>query len=134
MPTIILFTGAPHSLEFLRRVLPRYWLFLLVRIKKTFLVKKTAFWPIQQDVLYSCPTLFCFNFWIQHYKLCFKRELYPEPYLEPCKTSKVEWFVKYLTAATSKTWTGTLDLEVMITFQIEMLQLPNFGHMTTSII
>ena len=58
--------------------------------------------------LYSA-FFFSFNFCIQHYKLCFKRELYPEPYLEPCKTSKMEWLVKYLTAATSKTWTGTLD-------------------------
>ena len=31
-------------------------------------------------------------------------------------------------------WSNPYKIEVMITFLIEMLQLPNFGHMTTSII
>ena len=31
-------------------------------------------------------------------------------------------------------WSNPYKIEVMITFFIEMLQLPNFGHMTTSII
>ena len=31
-------------------------------------------------------------------------------------------------------WSNPYKVEVMITFLIEMLQLPNFGHMTTSII
>ena len=115
MPTIILFTGTLHNLEFLRRVLPRYWLFLLIRIKKTFLVKKTALgrssWMSYIHAQLYSVFFLSFNFRIQDYKLCFRTvlELYPEPYLEPCKTIKMEWFVKYLTGATSKTWTGTLD-------------------------
>ena len=31
-------------------------------------------------------------------------------------------------------WSNPYKIEVMITFPIEMLQLPNFGHMTASII
>ena len=31
-------------------------------------------------------------------------------------------------------WSNPYKIEVMITFLIEMLQLPNFGHVTTSII
>ena len=31
-------------------------------------------------------------------------------------------------------WSNPYEIEVMITFLKEMLQLPNFGHMTTSII
>ena len=31
-------------------------------------------------------------------------------------------------------WSNPYKIEVMITFLIEMLQLPDFGHMTTSII
>ena len=31
-------------------------------------------------------------------------------------------------------WSNPYKIEVMITFLIEMLQLPNFGHMITSII
>ena len=31
-------------------------------------------------------------------------------------------------------WSTPYKIEVMITFLIELLQLPNFGHMTTSII
>ena len=31
-------------------------------------------------------------------------------------------------------WSNSYKTEVMLTFLIEMLQLPNFGHMTTSII
>ena len=31
-------------------------------------------------------------------------------------------------------WSNPYKIEVMITFLIEILQLPNFGHMTTSII
>ena len=88
--------------------------FFVNKDKKNFSIKENCFvadpagWMSYIHAqLYS--VFLSFNFWIQHYKLCFKRELYPEPYLEPCKTSQMEWFVKYLTAATSKTWTGTLD-------------------------
>ena len=88
--------------------------FFVNKDKKNFSSKENCFVADPAGCLIFMPSFilfffFSFNFCIQHYKLCFKRELYPEPYLEPCKTSKMEWLVKYLTAATSKTWTGTLD-------------------------
>ena len=58
MLKIISLTGRPHNLEFLPRVFPTYWLFLLMKNKENFSNEESCFAPDQQDILYSCPTLF----------------------------------------------------------------------------
>ena len=64
-------TGTPHNLEFFRKILEcfRDFDFLLTKNKADLSNKENSpLWPIQLDVLYSCPTLFYFLKLITEFK------------------------------------------------------------------